>query len=318
MGIRILVLGANGQVGYSLAHHAKPALMDTLDAVVSYGRDKVDFTKPDQIVNALKDVRPDVVINASAYTNVEKAEDEPELARQVNAISVGVLAEQAKKQDAVLVHYSTDYVFDGTSSRPYVETDATNPLSSYGRSKLEGEQFLQQVGGNWVVFRTGWVYAQRGGNFCKTMIRLAQSRDELNVVDDQRGAPTPASWLAELGLTVAGVAVQSRYKTMGKLAPTFLPDYPQGLPSGEIFNASASGDTTWYDYAAMAVELALKKGLVKKMPQINRVKTASMGFKAQRPAYSVLDNSKLKDAFRLNPPEWSRGVRNLIATLEEV
>lgn len=318
MGIRLLILGANGQVGYSLAHHAKPALMDALDDVVAYGRDKVDLSQPDQIVHALKDVRPDVVINAGAYTAVEKAEDEPELAMQVNAHAVGVMAEQAKKQDAVLVHYSTDYVFDGSSSRPYMETDPVNPLSVYGRTKLEGERYLQQVGGNWVAFRTAWVYAQRGGNFCKTMIKLAKTRDQLKVVDDQAGAPTPASWLAELGLTVAGVAVQAKYRAQGKLAPTFLPDYPTELPAGEIFHAAASGQTTWFDYACYAIELAHKKGMIERMPEILRGKTADMGFKAARPAYSVLDTTKLKNTFRINPPEWSKGVKNLVATLESV
>lgn len=316
MGIRILVLGAQGQLGYVLGQHAKPALMETMSDCVCYGRDKVDFTQPDQIVAALKDVRPDVVINAAAYTQVEKAEQEPQLASQINGTAVGVLGEQCKKQGAVLVHYSTDYVFDGTANRPYLETDPINPLSAYGRSKAEGEQYLQEVGGNWLVFRTGWVYAQRGGNFCKTMIKLAQQRPELKVVNDQRGAPTPAAWLAELGLTVAGVVAQSRYKALGKLAPTFLPDFPAEVPSGEIFHASATGETTWHEYATLALELAAKRGLIDSMPAVLPVPTSSMNFAAPRPAYSVLDNAKLRDAFRVNPPDWAKGVRNLLATLE--
>ncbi|MDX1670392.1 MAG: dTDP-4-dehydrorhamnose reductase, partial [Limnobacter sp.] len=315
MGIRLLVLGKDGQLGHSLATHAKPALSETVDDIVCYGREKVDLTQPDQIVNAIKDVRPDVLINAAAYTQVEKAEDEQDLAMAINAKAVGVMAEQAKKQDVVLVHYSTDYVFDGTKNSPYVETDATNPLSSYGKSKLEGEQYLQQVGGHWVCFRTGWVYAQKGGNFCRTMIKLAKERDSLNIVDDQRGAPTPAAWLAELGLAVAGVAVQKKYKKLGKLAPTFLPDFPKDIPSGEIFHASAAGETTWFDYAEFALELACKKGVIEKVPQLNRTKTETMNFKAQRPAYSVLNTSKLVDTFRLNPPDWTRGVQNLVLNL---
>lgn len=318
MGIRLLVLGTSGQLGHALGVHAKPALGETLDDLVCYGRDKVDLTKPDQIMTALKEVRPDVVINAMAYTNVEKAEDEPELAMQINAQAVGVMAEQAKKQDAVLVHYSTDYVFDGKKDSPYVEADTVNPLSSYGRSKLEGERYLEQIGGHWVCFRTGWVFAQRGGNFCKTMIRLGKTRDELNVVDDQRGAPTPAAWLAELGLTVAGVAVQAKYRKQGKLAPSFLPDFPSEIPSGEIFHASAAGETTWYDYACQALEWARDKGLIERVPAMNRAKTESMGFKAARPAYSVLNTAKLVDTFKVNPPEWEKGVRNLIRAMEEV
>ncbi|NJM32713.1 MAG: sugar nucleotide-binding protein [Limnobacter sp.] len=171
MGIRLLILGANGQLGHSLSQHAKPALGETLNELVCWGKDKVDFTKPDQIVSALKDVRPDVVINAAAYTQVEKAEDEPDIAHQINAKSVGVLAEQAKKQDVVLVHYSTDYVFDGTLGRPYVETDPLAPVNAYGQSKAEGENYLLQIGGNWVCFRTGWVYAQRGHNFAKPCLK---------------------------------------------------------------------------------------------------------------------------------------------------
>jgi dTDP-4-dehydrorhamnose reductase len=312
LGIRVLVLGAQGQLGHTIGQHAKPALMDTMDAVVSYGRDKADLSNPDSLVHALKDVRPDVVINAAAYTNVEKAQAEPELAHAINGHAVGVLAEQCKKQGSVLVHYSTDYVFDGRTSVPYTETDATNPLSVYGQSKLAGEQYLREVGGNWVVFRTSWVYAQRGHNFCRTMIKLAQERDTLKVVDDQAGAPTPANWLAELGLSVAGVVAMQRYKTLGKLAPTFLPDFPSEVPSGEIFHASAQGQTTWYDYACFAIELAHQQGIVARMPTIERAKTADMNFAAARPAYSVLDNSKLIDVFRVNPPEWQKGVRNFV------
>lgn len=312
MGIRVLVLGAQGQLGHTLVQHAKPALLETMDALVAYGRDKVDLSQPDSIVNALKDVRPDVVINAAAYTNVEKAETETELAHAINAKAVGVLAEQCKKQGVALVHYSTDYVFDGNATQPYVETDTTNPLSVYGKSKLQGEQYLQEVGGNWVVFRTGWVYGQRGNNFCKTMIKLAQERDTLNVVDDQTGAPTPANWLAELGLSVAGVVAMHRYKSTGKLAPTFLPDFPSEIPCGEIFHASAAGVTTWFDYARLAVDLAHKQGIVQRMPNIERAKTADMNFAARRPTYSVLNNKKLMGTFRVNPPEWTKGVRNFV------
>lgn len=300
-----------------MSTHAKPALTETLDDLVCYGRDKVDVSKPDQIVDAIKDVRPDVVINAAAYTNVEKAEDEPDLAHAINAKALGVMAEQCKKQDVVLVHYSTDYVFDGLAKEPYRETDVTNPLSAYGRSKLEGERYLSQVGGHWVCFRTGWVYAQRGSNFCKTMLRLAKERDHLNVVDDQQGAPTSASWLAELGLAVAGVAVQAKYKKLGKLAPTFLPDYPSEIPSGEIFHASCAGQTTWFDYASQVLQWAHEKGVLQSMPDVRRAKTEDMNFKAARPAYSVLSNAKLQEVFRLNPPPWEKGVRNLVLNLDE-
>ena len=317
MGIRVLVLGAQGQLGYVLSQHAKPALMETLDDLICYDRDKADLTQPTQLVNVLKDVRPDVIINAAAYTQVEKAEDEPDLAHAINAKAVGVLGEQAKKQGAVLVHYSTDYVFDGQQSdRPYRETDAVAPLNAYGKSKAEGEKYLAEIGGNFLVFRTAWVYSQRGENFFRNIVKLAGEQDQLTVVDDQRGAPTPAAWLAELGLAVAGVVAHSRCRAQGKLAPSFLPDFPKELPSGEIFHASAAGDTTWYDCASFALELAFQKGLFGKMPDMVRAKTADLYFKAKRPLYSVLDNRKLIEAFRVNPPDWKKGVKNMVASLE--
>ncbi|MCQ8897412.1 dTDP-4-dehydrorhamnose reductase [Limnobacter humi] len=315
MGIRVLVLGSYGQLGHTLGQHAKPALLDTLDAYVGVDRDTLDMTDPDQLISTLKDVRPDVIINAAAYTAVEQAEKDAHAAFAVNAHAVGVLAEQAKKQGAVLVHYSTDYVFDGTATRPYVETDAVNPVSVYGQSKLQGEQFLEEVGGHWVNFRTSWVFAQRGGNFCKTILKAASERDELKVVDDQRGAPTPANFLAELGLQVAGVVAMSRYKQLGKLAPSFLPDHPSEVPSGETFHATAAGETTWYDYACFAIEQAHQQGLLTRVPTVLRAKTPDMNFKAARPAYSVLDNTKLKSVFRVNQPDWQKAVRNLVVNL---
>lgn len=312
MGIRVLVFGAQGQLGHTIGQHARPALLETMDALLVYGRDKADLSKPDTLVNALKDIRPDVLINAAAYTNVEKAESEPELAHAINAKAVGVLGEQCKKQGVTLVHYSTDYVFDGKASQPYLETDATNPLSVYGKSKLEGEQYLKQVGGNWVVFRSSWMFGQRGNNFCKNILKQAQEGKALKVVDDQFGAPTPANWLAEIGLSVAGVVAMHRYKTQGKLAPSFLPDFPSEVPSGEIFHASAAGVTNWFDYASLAMEQAHEQGALERMPEIERVSTSDMKFAAPRPAYSVLDNTRLIETFRVNPPEWELGVHNFI------
>jgi dTDP-4-dehydrorhamnose reductase len=312
LGIRVLLLGAQGQLGHTIVQHTKPALMDALDALVAYGRDKADFTQPETLVNVLKDIRPDIVINAAAYTNVEEAEIETELAQAVNATALGVLAEQCKKQGVALVHYSTDYVFDGKSTRPYLETDSTNPLSVYGKSKLEGEKYLKQVGGDWVVFRTSWVYGQRGDNFCRKMIQLSQERETLSLVDDQFGAPTPANWLAELGLSVAGVVAMNRYKALGKLSPNYLPDFPTDIPSGEIFHATAAGCTTWFDYGSLIIEQAKKQGIIQNLPVIERAKTSDMNFLASRPAYAVLNNKKLTDTFRVNPPEWTKGVRNFI------
>lgn len=318
MGLRLLILGANGQLGHALSTHAKPALLECLDAVVCTNKSKLDLTQPDQIVETLNDFRPHVIINAAAYTEVDAAQDNAELATAINATAVGILAEQAKKIDAVLVHYSTDYVFDGKKTTSYIETDATSPLNVYGQSKLQGEQFLNQVGGKWVCFRTGWVYAQKGNNFCKKILALAKTKDSLQIVNDQHGAPTPASWLAELGLSVAGVVAKSKHVTRQNLAPSFLPDYPQELPTGEIFHATAAGKTTWYEYANFAIGLAYENKLLIDQPKLVPVDTATMSFKAPRPLYSVLDNTKLMDAFRITPPNWQKGLQQLVMSLDDL
>ncbi len=316
MALRLLIIGANGQLGHALSTHAKPALFSCLESVMTTDKTKLDLTKPDQITNLLKDYRPHVVINAAAYTEVDAAEEHSELAKAVNATAVGVLAEVTKKIDAVLVHFSTDYVFDGQKTSPYVETDTPEPLSVYGRTKLEGEQFLSQVGGKWVCFRTGWVYGPKGNHFCKKILNLAKTRDQLQIVNDQRGAPTPTGWLAELGLVIPGILAKSKYVTRQNPAPTFLPDYPQELPVGEIFHASAAGETTWYEYANFAIDAALEHKLLTQKPQLEPVQTSAMSFKAQRPLYSVLDTTKLMNTFKISPPAWEKGVKNWIISLD--
>ncbi len=282
---RILVLGANGQVGHACAEQLERKPADQVSEFLCLGRDRLDIGKPDALADAVRSFKPTLLINAAAYTNVEKAEDEEPLATQVNGHSVGILAELCKTQGCLLVHYSTDYVFDGNSQRPYVETDAIAPQSSYGRSKALGETFIAQVGADAVVLRTGWVFGRHGDNFYKKMLRFGNQREQLSVVDDQTGAPTPAEWLAELALHWGDL--QSRGK---------------GFPSG-LFHAASQGQTTWYDYAALALDLAAGSPLLPKKPRLNRAKTADMNFKAKRPAYSVLNTQKLQTELGVTPPD---------------
>jgi dTDP-4-dehydrorhamnose reductase len=302
-------------LGHTLKQHAKPALLDALTDYVGYGREQVDLSSPDPVLRAMKDVRPDVVINAAAYTSLDAAEDHPELAFAVNAVAVGALAEQAKKQGCVLVHYSASDVFDGSASQPYEETDAVNPLSVYGQSKAAGEQYVQEVGGHAVVFRTGWMSAQRGDGFCKSIIQAARQNQPIRVMDDHVGVPTPANFLAELGLHVAGVVAMSRYKQRGKLPPSFLPDFPKDLPSGEVFHASASGQATWFEYANWVLEVAHAQGWIAQAPFVEAVHAASLAFKAPRPAYTLLNNAKLKSVFRVGQPDWRKAVKALVQGL---
>ena len=190
--MRILVTGANGQVGWELQR-----TLQTLGDVVACDRGTLDLSDPDSIRGKVREIRPDVIVNAGAYTAVDRAESEPELAMAVNGVAPGVLAEEAKQLGALLLHYSTDYVFDGTKAEPYLESDAPNPVSVYGSSKLAGEKAVEAVGGAYLIFRTSWVYGGRGKNFLLTMLRLAGEREELRVVDDQFGAPTWCRTIAE-------------------------------------------------------------------------------------------------------------------------
>jgi dTDP-4-dehydrorhamnose reductase len=287
---RVLVLGANGQVGRACSLQVSPALRELTDEVRCVGRNHVDLSQPDSLSSVMRDFKPHVVINAAAYTNVEKAEDEPGLADQVNGHSVGVLAELCKAAACLLVHYSTDYVFDGSAQRPYLETDPINPQSAYGRSKALGERFIREVDGPAVVLRTGWVFGRHGDNFYKKMLRFATQREELSVVDDQTGAPTPAEWLADLALHWA--LLQARGQ-----------DFPTGL-----FHAASLGQTTWHDYAALTFDLAANTPLLPRKPRLNRSKTAAMNFKAQRPAWSVLDTTLLQESLNITPPDWMQAV----------
>lgn len=269
--MKILLTGKDGMVGWELAR-ALPALGE----VAAFSRAELDLANPDQIVDRIRAVKPDVIVNAAAYTAVDKAETDREQAMLVNAAGPGFLAAEAQARGALLVHYSTDYVFDGTKTSPYDETDPTNPLSVYGRSKLAGEQAIQAVGGRHLIFRTSWVYANRGRNFLLTMLKLGREKPALRVVDDQRGAPT---WARDIA--AATVAVLKHRN-----------------PESGVYHMTAGGETTWCGFAREIFRLG---GIA---TPVEPITTAEYPTPARRPANSVLSSGKLARAFGLALPEW--------------
>jgi dTDP-4-dehydrorhamnose reductase len=297
--MKILLLGKNGQVGWELQRSLAP-----LGEVVALGSNSStgngdlcgDLTNLEGIAATVRLVAPDVIVNAAAHTFVDRAESEPELARLINAQAPGVLALEAARCGALLVHYSTDYVFDGSGDQAWIETDATGPLGVYGQSKLEGEQAIMASGCRHLIFRTSWVYAARGANFAKTMLRLAQEREHLNVIDDQIGAPTGADLLAD----VTAHALRS-----AMLRPKLL----------GLYHLAASGQTSWYGYASFVIEQACEAGMdIKVGPDgIERVASSTFVTAAVRPKNSRLNTDKLRHAFDLHLPDWQSGVARMLA-----
>jgi dTDP-4-dehydrorhamnose reductase len=299
--MKILLLGANGQVGHEL-RHSLAALGEVRAATRdgAYGL-AVDLANPESLDAALYAVQPDVVINAAAYTAVDRAEDEVNLADRINHWALVVLGAWAARSGALVVHYSTDYVFDGRGTRPYREDDATAPLGVYGRSKLAGEEALRASGCAHLILRTAWVYAARGHNFLRTMLRLAGERDELRVVDDQRGAPTTARLIAR---ATAHALSHWRGGSAGQ----------RTLALG-TYHLCAGGDCTWHAFAVALLERAVAAGLVARMPRVTPIATQDFPTRAVRPAYSVLDTTKFRDMFGLQLPEWPQGLDEVIAEL---
>jgi dTDP-4-dehydrorhamnose reductase len=292
--MKILVFGKGGQVGWELQRSLAP-----LGEIVALDFDSQnlcgDFSNPDGLARTIRTVAPDVIVNAAAHTAVDKAESEPDLVRTLNALAPGVLAQEAKSINALLVHYSTDYVFDGHGDKPWVETDATAPLSVYGATKLEGEQLIQQTGCKHLIFRTSWVYAARGGNFAKTMLRLAAERDSLSVINDQIGAPTGADLLADV--TAHAIRATSKQPELCGL-----------------YHLVAGGVTSWHGYASFVLEHARRVGVSLKVSQdsIKAVPTSEFRTAATRPLNSRLDCSKLQKTFDLNLPHWQIGVERML------
>ena len=292
--MNILLLGKSGQVGWELQRS-----LSVLGQVTALDFDSQeycgDFSQPEGIRDTVRALCPDVIVNAAAHTAVDKAESEPELARLLNATTPGVLAEEAARLGAWLVHYSTDYVFDGSGTRPWVETDTPAPLSVYGATKLEGEQRIQQSGCRHLILRTSWVYAARGGNFAKTMLRLAQERERLTVIDDQWGAPTGADLLAD----VTAHAIRH---------------LRQRPNDGGLYHCVAAGETNWHLYAKEVLALAAQaQSAIKiKATEVAPVPTSAFPTPATRPHNSRLNTAKLQSTFDLQLPHWQTGVARML------
>ena len=292
--MRILLLGKNGQVGWELQRALAP-----LGELVACGSGEADLRDPAALATLVRRVAPQLVVNAAAHTAVDRCESEPEGAQAINADAPGLLAREAAAHDALLVHFSTDYVFDGSGSQPWREDDATGPLSAYGRSKLAGEQAIRTSGCRHLILRTSWVYASRGANFARTMLRLAGERESLNVVDDQIGAPTGAELIAD----VTAHALRGVLRRP-ELAGTY--------------HVAAAGATSWHGYASHLVDAvrALAPSTVKVKPgAIHAVPSSAYPTAARRPMNSRLDCSRLQQAFDLELPDWRVGVDRLLAEL---
>ncbi len=304
--MKVLLLGANGQVGFELARSLAPLgelVCATRSGALPGGAPclTADLTQPESLAAALDAVRADVIVNAAAYTAVDRAEDEPELAQRVNARALAEIGAHAVARQALVVHFSTDYVFDGAGSRPYRENDATAPLGVYGRSKLDGENALRASGCDHLVLRTAWVYAARGHNFLRTMLRFAREREELRIVGDQRGAPTPARLIAAASALALSRLLARRAGERDKRLGTY--------------HLCAAGQCTWFDFAGAIFARAQAAGLLEHAPRLVPISTAEYPTPAHRPAYSVLDCSKLRDAFGLHLPDWRSGLDAVIGEL---
>ena len=297
MSMNILLLGKGGQVGWELQRS-----LSVLGQVTALDFDSQelcgDFANPEGVRDTVRQLRPQVIVNAAAHTAVDKAESEPEFARLLNATTPGLVAEEAARLGAWLVHYSTDYVFDGSGTRPWVETDTPAPLSVYGATKLEGEQRIQQSGCQHLILRTSWVYAARGGNFAKTMLRLGQERERLTVIDDQWGAPTGGDLLAD----VTAHAIRH------------LQHRPQ---DGGLYHCVAAGETTWHSYAKFVLEHASKAQQAIKIiaKEVAPVPTSAFPTPATRPHNSRLATAKLQTTFGLQLPHWQTGVARMLAEI---
>jgi dTDP-4-dehydrorhamnose reductase len=281
--MKILLTGREGQVGWELERSLAP-----LGEVRATGRAELDLAQVDAVRREVRRTAPDIIVNAAAYTDVDRAESDPSPAMAVNAAAPGALAEEAKRIDALLVHYSTDYIFDGEKGQPYLEDDPPNPVNAYGESKLAGERAIRAAGCRHLILRTGWVYSARGRNFLLTMLRLAREGKELRVVDDQSGAPTSARALAKATATLLGKA-----------------------GAGGTFHMTAAGATSWHGFAA---EIMACAGLGAK---VTAVRSAEFPRPARRPRDSRLDNGKLHGAFGVMLPEWQQGLRDCLAHMGE-
>jgi dTDP-4-dehydrorhamnose reductase len=296
--MRVVLLGASGQVGSELL-----AALGRGAQVAAFGRSDLDLRDAAGLRTRLIDLRPDLVLNAAAYTTVDQAESERDLAFAVNATAPGVMAECMRELGGVLVHYSTDYVFDGTKAEAYVEDDLPAPRSVYGASKLAGEQAVAAAGAAHLILRTSWVYDLRGRNFLNTIRRLAAQRPELRIVDDQFGAPTWARWIARATLQVVDRCMQSPV-SRDRLRSEW----------GGVYHLTAGGRTTWHGFAGEIVELLAGRGLLPRVPVVP-IATAQYPLPAARPANSVLSNAKVREVFGVEQVDWRTQLRECLAEL---
>jgi dTDP-4-dehydrorhamnose reductase len=289
---KILVTGTRGQVGWELQSALAP-----LGEIVAVDRSRVDLASPDSVRRAIRDTKPDLIVNAAAYTAVDRAESEREIAHQINAVAPGVMAEEVKRIDGALIHYSTDYVFDGEKPEPYLESDTPHPLNIYGASKLAGEQAIQQTGVRHLILRTSWVYGSRGNNFLLTILRLAKQRDELSVVNDQLGAPTWSRMIAQATALLAARGL------------------PGKLGNG-VCNLTAGGQTSWHGFARAILELVPADAERRLDPsKLAAIPSAQYPTPARRPRNSVLSHTRLERDFELTMPDWKQGLQLCIREL---
>jgi len=289
---RILVPGGNGQVGWELLSALEP-----LGTVIGLDRSGMDLASPDSIRRAIRDAKPDVIVNAAAYNNVDRAESESALAMQVNGIAPGVMAEEAKRLGAILVHYSTDYVFDGERDRPYVEEDRPNPVNAYGKSKFAGEQAVEAVGGQYLTLRTSWVYSARGSNFVLTVLRLAREKPELSMVDDQSGSPT---WARALAKATAELLRRKELITRH---------------SG-IYHLTAGGHTSRYAFAKAIIDIMKEaSGIPDGWASVKPITSDQYPLPARRPPHPVTRTDRIKGVFGIEMPRWEDQLRSCLRDL---
>ncbi|OOG54147.1 dTDP-4-dehydrorhamnose reductase [Rhodanobacter sp. B05] len=301
--MNILLLGANGQLGRTFLEHGGLAASGNLVAASRDGAHgaTVDLANPASLAATLDRIQPDLIVNAAAYTAVDRAEQEQALANLVNRDAVGMLGHWAAAHDALMLHYSTDYVFDGRQSQPYAVDAPTAPLGAYGRSKLAGEQALQDSGAKHLTFRTAWVYAAHGSNFLRTILRLGAEREELRVVADQHGAPTDTSLIVE-----ASLAALARWQHA---------DPTQRASLNGTHHLVASGATSWHGFASAIFAQAVARGLLARAPRVLPITTADYPTPAQRPAWSLLDNREFQQTFDFPLPDWRDGLGQVITHL---
>jgi dTDP-4-dehydrorhamnose reductase len=319
--VKILLLGANGQLGRTFLEHADRDHAEQLRGDlagrhewIAASRDGVlvdgingeiaDLAEPASLAALLDRVRPNVIINAAAYTAVDRAEQEPDLAARVNGDAVATLGTWAKEHAALVIHYSTDYVFDGSQSQPYAVDSPTAPLGAYGRSKLAGEQALRDSGADHLILRTAWVYAAHGHNFLRTMLRLGSERDELRVVADQHGAPTDTTLIVRASLAALNHWQRADNVLRRKLSGTH--------------HLVASGATTWHGFASAIFEQAASKGLITRKPRVIPIASAEFPTPAVRPAWSLLDNTGFQQCFGFSLPDWQNGLCDVMTQLANV